>query len=63
MSDKHTTLGSPSLSAHSHLESHSDSSDEAEIPDTLDRVKFGKDTTSYASSGHWTSILDGVSTV
>jgi hypothetical protein len=26
-----------------------------------DRVKFGNDTTTYTNSGHWTSILDGVS--
>lgn len=32
-----------------------------DIPGTPDRVRFSGDTTSYANSAHWTSILDGVS--
>jgi len=32
-----------------------------EIPGTPDRVKISDDTTTYTNSGHWTSILDGVS--
>lgn len=32
-----------------------------EIPGTPDQVKLSKDTTTYTNSGHWTSILDGVS--
>lgn len=34
---------------------------DSEIPNTLDRVRFTGDTTSYTNSAHWTSILDGVS--
>ncbi len=61
MGDKDTgnyNLVSP---GHSHPESHSDDSDDPEIPGTVDRVKFDEETTSYTNSGHWTSILDGVS--
>jgi hypothetical protein len=39
---------------------HNDDSN-ADIPGTPDRVKISGDTTSYTNSGHWTSILDGVS--
>ena len=39
----------------------SDESTDAEIPGTPDRVKLDTDATSYTNSGHWTSILDGVS--
>lgn len=38
----------------------SDQSPDAEIPGTPDRVKVENDTTSYTSSSHWTSILDGI---
>jgi hypothetical protein len=30
-------------------------------PDRADRVKFSNNATTYTNSGHWTSILDGVS--
>lgn len=43
-----------------HVHQHHDE-DNAEVPGTPDRVKFSGDTTSYSNSGHWTSILDGVS--
>lgn len=39
----------------------SEGSADAEIPGTPDRVKLDSDATSYTNSGHWTSILDGVS--
>ena len=42
------------------LENHSDE-DKPESPNTPDRVKLSEDTTTYTNSGHWTSILDGVS--
>jgi hypothetical protein len=32
-----------------------------DIPATPDRVKLENDTTFYSDSGHWTSILDGIS--
>ncbi|KAH3989120.1 hypothetical protein HBI25_050880 [Parastagonospora nodorum] len=32
-----------------------------EIPGTPDRVKISDETTTYTNSGHWTSILDGIS--
>jgi hypothetical protein len=35
--------------------------DKPEVPSTPDRVKINNDTTTYTNSGHWTSILDGVS--
>ena len=44
----------------SHAHQHHDE-DNADVPSTPDRVKFSGDTTSYSNSGHWTSILDGVS--
>ena len=43
----------------SHTPQHQDHSSH-EILGTPDRVKFNDETTSYTSSGHWTSILDGV---
>ncbi|KNG47961.1 fungal-specific transcription factor domain-containing protein [Stemphylium lycopersici] len=43
-----------------HVHQHHDE-DNAEVPSTPDRVKFSGDTTSYSNSGHWTSILDGIS--
>ncbi|EMD68433.1 hypothetical protein COCSADRAFT_178261 [Bipolaris sorokiniana ND90Pr] len=44
----------------SHTPQHQDHSSH-EILGTPDRVKFNDETTSYTSSGHWTSILDGIS--
>jgi hypothetical protein len=38
-----------------------DEEDKPEVPSTPDRVKINNDTTTYTNSGHWTSILDGVS--
>ncbi|KAF2471765.1 uncharacterized protein BDR25DRAFT_285369 [Lindgomyces ingoldianus] len=35
-------------------------SPEADVPGTPDRVKLASDETRYTSSGHWTSILDGI---
>ncbi|KAJ4365100.1 hypothetical protein N0V83_008718 [Neocucurbitaria cava] len=58
MGGKETDAGS-TLSTMSHLEQSS--GDNSEIPSTPDRVKFSGDTTSYTNSGHWTSILDGIS--
>ncbi|KAF1849742.1 uncharacterized protein K460DRAFT_372178 [Cucurbitaria berberidis CBS 394.84] len=59
MGGKETDSGSPALSTLSYLEQYGD--DNTEIPGTPDRVKFSGDTTSYTNSGHWTSILDGIS--
>ncbi|KAF2185483.1 hypothetical protein K469DRAFT_665085 [Zopfia rhizophila CBS 207.26] len=42
------------------LQPGSDQSADAEIPGTPDRVKLENDATSYTSSGHWSSILDGI---
>lgn len=61
MSGKDSELDGPAPSTWSHLEHHSD--DNAESLGTPDRVKFNGDTTSYTNSGHWTSILDGVSSM
>ena len=61
MSSKDVDHESPALSAMSHVDHYSD--DNAEIPGTPDRVKFNGDTTSYTNSGHWTSVLDGVSLI
>jgi hypothetical protein len=44
----------------SQVDQHS-GDDKPELAATPDRVKFGRDTTTYTNSGHWTSILDGVS--
>jgi hypothetical protein len=51
---------SPALSSLVQTPLHNDDSN-ADIPGTPDRVKISGDTTSYTNSGHWTSILDGVS--
>ncbi|KAF2849055.1 hypothetical protein T440DRAFT_519623 [Plenodomus tracheiphilus IPT5] len=56
MSVKEIENGSPANSTPSHV----DTSHNMEIPGTPDRVKFNHDTTSYTNSGHWTSILDGI---
>jgi len=50
----------PTLSTVSHLP-HLNNDNGADVPGTPDRMRFTGDTTSYASSAHWTSILDGVS--
>jgi hypothetical protein len=34
---------------------------DTDVPGTPDRVKLETNETSYTNSGHWTSILDGVS--
>jgi hypothetical protein len=60
MSGKDTDHGSPTVSTLTNIQQYSDDND-TEIPGTPDRVKFSGDTTSYTNSGHWTSILDGVS--
>jgi hypothetical protein len=60
MSGKDSEQHSPGLSTTSHLEQYSDD-ERPEIPGTPDRVKLSNDTTTYTNSGHWTSILDGVS--
>lgn len=41
----------------------SEESVNGEVAGTPDQVKLADDATSYASSGHWTSILDGVCTL
>lgn len=51
----------PAFSNHSYTSVHSDESQDTEIPGNPDRVKLDSDATSYTNSGHWTSILDGVS--
>ncbi|KAH7389642.1 fungal-specific transcription factor domain-containing protein [Phaeosphaeria sp. MPI-PUGE-AT-0046c] len=52
----------PALASTPHpgLQSDDGKSDIPGTPDQ-DRVKFGNDTTTYTNSGHWTSILDGIS--
>ena len=52
-------VGSPATPAIPHLQ-HLGEENDAEIPNTPDRVRFTGDTTSYTNSAHWTSILDGV---
>jgi hypothetical protein len=42
------------------LQSPPESNIDGEIPGTPDRVKLENDATSYTNSGHWTSILDGI---
>jgi hypothetical protein len=59
MGSKDTDNPSPTLSSAIHPDHHSD--DEKPNPGTPDRVNLGNDTTTYTNSGHWTSILDGVS--
>ncbi|OAL47179.1 hypothetical protein IQ07DRAFT_602601 [Pyrenochaeta sp. DS3sAY3a] len=60
MSGREVDQPSPSVSIMSHMDQfHGDT--EKEIPGTPDRVKLSDDTTSYTNSGHWTSILDGIS--
>ncbi|KAF3007741.1 hypothetical protein E8E13_009945 [Curvularia kusanoi] len=51
---------SPTIPSVSHL-SHLEHDNDVDIPGTPDRVRFTGDTTSYANSAHWTSILDGIS--
>lgn len=60
MGNKDSEEASPSRSVLSHLEDHNDES-KPDMPGTPDRVKLSDDTTTYTNSGHWTSILDGVS--
>jgi hypothetical protein len=60
MGSKESEHPSPGLALASPLDRlHED--DQPEVPGTPDRVKFSNDTTTYTNSGHWTSILDGVS--
>jgi len=49
----HASHVTSTLSQHQHHDT--------DIPGTPDRVKFQAETTTYSNSGHWTSILDGVS--
>ncbi|KAH7357664.1 fungal-specific transcription factor domain-containing protein [Pyrenochaeta sp. MPI-SDFR-AT-0127] len=60
MGGKDADQASPVLSNLSISEPQSDSYT-TEIPGTPDRVILSDDTTSYTNSGHWTSILDGIS--
>ncbi|KAF2025127.1 hypothetical protein EK21DRAFT_77166 [Setomelanomma holmii] len=60
MSTKEVEHHSPGMSSTSHFEQYSDD-ERVELPGTPDRVKRSNDTTSYTNSGHWTSILDGIS--
>ncbi|KAF2833531.1 hypothetical protein CC86DRAFT_277719 [Ophiobolus disseminans] len=60
MGSKDIEQASPNPSLMLHLDSHSDE-DRSDIPGTPDRVKLSNDTTTYTNSGHWTSILDGIS--
>ncbi|KAF2625223.1 hypothetical protein BU25DRAFT_117067 [Macroventuria anomochaeta] len=60
MSGKEVGHGSPATPAMPHLQ-HLNDEDDTGIPNTPDRVRFTGDTTSYANSAHWTSILDGIS--
>lgn len=60
MGGKETVPASPAIpmmSQHTHLNEDNG----PDLPGTPDRVRFSGDTTSYANSAHWTSILDGVS--
>jgi len=50
---RHASPATSTLSQHPHHDT--------DIPGTPDRVKFQGETTTYSNSGHWTSILDGVS--
>ena len=60
MNGKQIRYDSPATPVIPHLQ-HLNEEDNVEIPSTPDRVRFNGDTTSYANSAHWTSILDGVS--
>jgi hypothetical protein len=60
MGSKEPEQTSPRFSAAS-LPDLTGDDDKTEIPGTPDRVKISNDTTTYTNSGHWTSILDGVS--
>ncbi|KAI0592681.1 fungal specific transcription factor domain containing protein [Pyrenophora tritici-repentis] len=51
---------SPAASTISQYQYHNGNHD-ADLPGTPDRVKFQGETTTYSNSGHWTSILDGIS--
>ncbi|KAJ4985215.1 fungal specific transcription factor [Stagonosporopsis vannaccii] len=53
----YSSAASPVVPHLQHLPEGSDT----EIPNIQDRVRFTGDTTSYANSAHWTSILDGIS--
>lgn len=46
---------------HAHFQLPHDSSADSEVPGTPDLMKLEEDATSYSNSGHWMSILDGVS--
>jgi hypothetical protein len=61
--NKETEIHSPGIVSTPQFDRQSDDG-RAEIPgtpDRADRVKFSNNTTTYTNSGHWTSILDGVS--
>lgn len=60
MGGKDADQTSPVPSSFSHSEPQSDSNNN-KIPGTPDRVILSEDTTRYTNSGHWMSILDGVS--
>lgn len=60
MTGKDVIQASPATPAMAHPQ-HPNEDNDAEIPNTPDRVRFTGDTTSYTNSAHWTSILDGVS--
>jgi hypothetical protein len=59
MGSKDVEQTSPAFSSSVHPEYYSD--DDKPDPGTPDRVNLSSDTTTYTNSGHWTSILDGVS--
>jgi hypothetical protein len=60
MAGNGTEHASPAFSNAVHTPQYNDDSN-ADIPGIPDRVRISGDTTSYTNSGHWTSILDGVS--
>jgi hypothetical protein len=60
MGSKETEHPSPGLLSIPQLDLQGEDN-RPEIPGTPDRVKFSNNTTTYTNSGHWTSILDGVS--
>jgi hypothetical protein len=60
MGSKETENYSPGPTPVAHPDRCTDEN-KPEVPSTPDRVKINNDTTTYTNSGHWTSILDGVS--
>ncbi|KAL5114286.1 hypothetical protein ACEQ8H_007806 [Pleosporales sp. CAS-2024a] len=60
MGIKESETTSPAFSTTS-LPDVTTTDDQPIVPGTSDRVKISKDTTTYTNSGHWTSILDGIS--